>query len=110
MYTSAATGRRMSSSIRNLLCLFLVIESEKAKPSNRISSVIMVSGIGPNNRLSFGCITTVKPSSKLVEVDSIFITSPHGYLECEKDMESVSNNSALPKEVKTEDFASTVMV
>ena len=70
----------------------------------------MVNGIGPNSKLSFGCINTVKPSSRLVEVDSNLIISPQGNLEWENDMESDSNNSASPNEVKTEDLASTTIV
>jgi len=54
MYTNAETGSNVSSSIKNLLCLFLVIDKEKDSPTNRITKLIIVNGIGPNNRLSFG--------------------------------------------------------
>ena len=71
---------------------------------------MIVNGIGPNNRLSFGWIISVKPSSNVVEVDSILITSPHGYLEWENEIASVSNSSASPNDVKTDDVASTIIV
>ena len=77
-YMSPIIGTKINSRLRNLLCLFLVIDSALNNPNKTTIVVIIVNGIGANNKLSFGWTIIVKSSSKLVDDDSIVITSPQG--------------------------------
>ena len=75
-YINPIIGTNMNSKLRNLRCLFFVIDKELNIPNKTMTNVIIVNGIGANNKLSFGCTIIVKSSSKLVDEASMVITSP----------------------------------